>query len=435
MLALDAGSAGDDEVAEDVVGREEPEIAAVQELPPCLEADPQEVSFGGVVPDDAVTVQILVRNCGNTPLKLQRIALTADSSPWFDIDSSGLELVPSPSYPLPLAAGEELMIPVSYAPLELSSLDADGSIVLDEGAVEVATDEPEATVDVSLKGACVSATPPTATIKSAEGYEVIPQTVLHLYGDESYAPDGIVAVYKWEVDQPPLSQSVFVPSSTFPNPTFEVNVAGIYTFRLTVFDAMGAPSPFPATFEVVVIPDEAIHIELLWHTPDDPDETDTGPEAGSDLDLHFLHPFAAGPDLDGDGAPDGWFDIPFDCFWFNAHPNFGSYDPAINDDPGLDQDDTDGAGPENINLDIPENVTYRVGVHYWNDHGYGSAWATVRVYIYGQLVLAVENVLLKDLDMWEVATVEWPSAKVEIVTEDSPKYKITHDYKNQFFFP
>ena len=59
----------------------------------------------------------------------------------------------------------------------------------------------------------------------------------------------------------------------------------------------------------------------------------------------------------------------------------------------------------------------------------------MRVYIYGQLVLAVENVLLKDLDMWEVATVEWPSAKVEIVTEDSPKYKITHDYKNQFFFP
>jgi len=24
----------------------------------------------------------------------------------------------------------------------------------------------------------------------------------------------------------------------------------------------------------------------------------------------------------------------FDCFWFNMPPNWGSYDPTINDDPG-----------------------------------------------------------------------------------------------------
>ena len=289
------------------------------------------------------------------------------------------------------------------------------------------------TVDIS-PGAEVGPECPTAIIKCDEGDEVIPQTVLHLYGDESYADGGEIVEWKWDVDQPAGSQSVFEPSYTFPNPTFETNVAGVYTFYLLVRDQFDTPSCFPANYEVVVIPDEAIHIELLWHTPEDPDETDKGPEAGSDVDLHFLHPWAAGPDIDEDGAPDGWFDIPFDCFWFNGHPNWGSYDPAVNDDPGLDRDDTDGAGPENINLDIPENVTYRVGVHYWNDHGYGAAYATVRVYLSAKLVFEVVDVMLVDSDMWEVATVEWPSGKVHVVTNEDGAYKITPQYQNPYFF-
>ena len=285
-------------------------------------------------------------------------------------------------------------------------------------------------------GLCINAEGdcPKAVIKCTEGEAVIPQTILHLYGDDSYAANGTIQKYEWVAEQPAGSQSVFVPSHTFPNPTFETNVAGVYTFQLTVYDQTNSPSCIPAEYEVVVIPDEAIHIELLWHTPNDPDETDTGPEAGSDLDLHFLHPWAAGPDIDGDGQPDGWFDIPFDCFWFNAHPNWGSYDPAINDDPGLDRDDTDGAGPENTNLDIPENVHYRVGVHYWNDHGYGAAFATVRVYIYAQLVFELPDVMLADSDMWEVCTIEWPAGKVEIITDEDGQFKITPEYHNPYFF-
>ena len=357
------------------------------------------MAFGGVAIGQVASAPLVIRNCGEGPLKLQRIALYALSSPLFDLELAEMEQVPSPTYPLVLPAGESVSVPVSFSPPEASALDDDGTIVLDEGMVEVATDDPDAWLAISLSGAGVNFEVPTAVIKSSEGDEVIPQTVLHLFGDESYASFGAVVGWKWDVEQPPLSQSVFVPSSTFPNPTFEVNVAGIYRFRLQVLDELGTPSAYPATFEVVVIPDVALHIELLWHTPEDPDETDTGPEAGSDLDLHFLHPWAGGPDMDGDGAPDGWFDIPFDAFWFNAHPNWGSYDPALHDDPGLDRDDTDGAGPENINLAIPENVTYRVGVHYWNDHGYGPASATVRVYIYAALAFEVADVMLNDNDM------------------------------------
>ncbi len=186
---------------------------------------------------------------------------------------------------------------------------------------------------------------------------------------------------------------------------------------------------------MVVVPDEAIHIELLWHTPGDPDETDEGSGVGSDLDLHFSHPWAGGPDLDGDGEPDGWFDQPFDCFWFNAHPNWGSFDPSIDDDPDLDLSDTDGAGPEIIGLNIPEDVVYKIGVHYWNDHGYGASNATVRVYIYGSLVFEVVDVQLFDLDMWEVCTVEWPSGLVNpVLSSGDGGYKITPSYQNPYFF-
>ena len=157
---------------------------------------------------------------------------------------------------------------------------------------------------------------------------------------------------------------------------------------------------------------EGIHIELLWTTPNDPDETDEGPTAGADLDLHFTHPFAVSRDTNGDGVPEPWFDGQYDAFWFNPHPNWGSLDPAVDDDPRLDRDDTDGAGPENLNVQAPEAATYRIGVHAWSDHGYGPSYATVRVYVYGEPVFAWEDVELLPCALWEVGALSWPSGTV-----------------------
>jgi hypothetical protein len=94
------------------------------------------------------------------------------------------------------------------------------------------------------------------------------------------------------VKQPVGSQSVFLPSFLAADPTFEVNVAGTYEFQLDVWDQNDQKSLTSAFVTVAVIPDEAIHVELLWTTEGDPDQTDAGPEAGVDLDLHFAHPFA-----------------------------------------------------------------------------------------------------------------------------------------------
>ncbi len=360
---------------------------------PCIEINPPEVNFGGKKYGEEAPQEVKIRSCGETPLEIYGIRVKEGSSLDFGVvltNYNGQQLLdhePTETDPVIIPIGSEASIIVTFVPDAPNELDGNGNMILDEGDLIITNNSFQTDKEVHLSGAGVEIECPTAVIRCAEGDEVIPQTLLHLFGDESYAGNGQIEKWEWGVEQPAGSQSVFVPSHTFPNPTFETNVAGSYMFMLDVWDQTGVRSCIPATYEVLVIPDEAIHIELLWHTPEDMDESDTGPEAGSDLDLHFLHPWAAGPDLDADGAPDGWFDNLFDCFWFNAHPNWGSYDPAINDDPGLDRDDTDGAGPENVNLDIPEeNVTYRVGVHYWNDHSYGPSYATVRVYIYAYLV-------------------------------------------------
>ena len=148
-------------------------------------------------------------------------------------------------------------------------------------------------------------------------------------------------------------------------------------------------------------------MELLWDTPGDPDQTDVGPEAGSDLDLHFVNADEAHGDANGDGIIDGLFDAQWDTFWFNHSPNWGRVNPSVPDDPSLDLDDTDGTGPENLNLMIPGvGTTYDIFVHYWSDHGFGPSTATVRVYLNGQLAFEAHQALVNH-DMWPVARIVW----------------------------
>ena len=253
---------------------------------------------------------------------------------------------------------------------------------------------------------------PTAVILFKEGEEVIPQTMLHLEGDKSLASNGgKIAKYQWTVTQPAGSNQKFVPSDTYANPTFQANAAGEYIFCLDVWDDLGLKSCQPACKTLMVLPSDAIHVELLWDTPADPDQTDG---TGADLDLHFTHPLATGPDLDCDGKGDPWFNNPFDCFWFNPNPNWASMNPSAEDDPNLDLDDTDGAGPENLNLAKPEGtaaapVKYSGGVHYWNDYGFGVSYATVSVYVQGSLALQINKVKMEPADMWYVGTLNWPN--------------------------
>lgn len=383
---------------------------------PCLQFVPIRVAYGGKLVGRTASTTVEVRSCGDTELEITEISLRSDSSQEFSLNLASLPNPPSnpgrlavSDTPLKLGPNAVATIEVQYFPEDISPF-VEGRPIEDTGIIQFRSNDARGLHEYELSGFGVEKECPTAVIRVAEGEEVIPQTVLHLIGSQSYAATGTIQSYFWEVDQPNGSRSVFRQSNQVADPTFEVNVAGQYRFRLSVTDSSGEESCVPAEVTVQVNPDEAIHVELLWDTPGDPDQFDT--RSGADLDLHFAHPFAAGGyDGDRDGRSDPWFDNVYDCFWANNHPNWGNPSSLIDDNPSLDRDDADGTGPENINLKLPEeNVTYRVGVHYWNDHGFGKSYALVRIYTFGSLVFEESDRELVIRDMWEVAEIKWPPA-------------------------
>ena len=397
----------------------------------CIHLTPEKISFGQVVVGELASMPLEIGSCGTLDLEIYGFEFEAGASENFGVDFSSLPHIPSLNKPVILEPNQTATVSIMYLPDKADPVS--GGPLSESGLLKIQTNAQAGVSELNVSGVAVGATCPNPVITCQEGEEVIPLTTLHLSGTESTSSEGQITKYEWSVDQPAGSKSLFSPSATFPSPTFEVNVAGAYTFYLDVWDDTNIPSCQAAQYQVVVIPDKAIHIELLWTTPNDPDETDEGPEAGADLDLHFVHPSAGGPDLDGDGLPDGWFDGPFDCFWFNPNPNWGSLDPAAGDDPMLARDDTDGAGPEVLLLDIPEEVTYKVGTHYWNDQDYGHSLATIRIYIYAQLVFEKADVMLVNHDMWDVCRIDWPSGDVTLKTTGAGDLAITSTYQNPFF--
>lgn len=124
-----------------------------------------------------------------------------------------------------------------------------------------------------------------------------------------------------------------------------------------------------------------------------------GAPSGADLDLHLLHPFAVGRDLDDDGVADGWFDIPFDVHWNNAGPAWDG--PGVADDGRLDRDDRQGPGPEVVTLDRCERDGYRIGVHHFADGVGTPSVARVSVFVDDQRTFVVEATLWVH-DLWEI---------------------------------
>ncbi|MCB9730654.1 MAG: hypothetical protein H6744_09115 [Deltaproteobacteria bacterium] len=410
---------------------------------PCILVEPRRVDFGAKLVGTIATIEMKVTSCGTEPLEIRQITLTPDSSGDFDLPLDGPGGLPggapTPLKPILVPINGSINVPVTFVPDEVNARDADLVPIPDEGVVLIDSNAFEAQAEVELSGVGADLICPTAVIDIAEGEEVIPQTVLHLDGTQSFASAGPIASYFWSVTQPDGSQEKLLPTPTDPEPQFQVNVVGLYEFRLSVFDANGLKSCEDAVYQVIVQPDQAIHVELTWVTPGDEDETDVGEARGSDMDLHFTHPNATGPDLDGNGEPDPWFDELWDCFWYNPEPNWGTFDPNADDDPSLDRDDTDGAGPENLNLGVPEEsgvpgdpTRYRVGVHYWDAHGFGDATATVRIFTYATEIYAGE-MELTEKDMWCVGEVLWPDAVVEDCPFSTPPHVVA-DYVNPLFF-
>lgn len=179
---------------------------------------------------------------------------------------------------------------------------------------------------------------------------------------------------------------------------FFLPLAGRYRLCLTVVAEGRDHRPLtPECVTVVALPVEVMTIELTWDNLEDPDQSD---DDGSDVDLHFVK------------MPAPWFDPVYDTYYANEEP---LWDPEY---PSLDIDDTDGLGPEVVQLDDPaECQWYAVGAHYFRKQ-YGTAWPTLHVFINGRLVEELVNRPLQETgDFWDAARIHWPSGTVVRVNE------------------
>ncbi len=383
---------------------------------PCVQVTPLDLDFWQVLVGDSEEATVEVTNCGNADLVVDSLRLSEETSTDLSI-SVGLDGLDDACLRDRDAActGEAIIGGnATKAFLVLYAPSGEGE---DVGRVVLHTSvQGNEVVEVNLLGRGTPNVRPVclaeARVAGAQEWgpyededhqlETKPLETIELRAAGSQDPDGSIVAYKWQVVQRPNDSTArIVPHEGAREATFFLDLAGQYVFELEVMDNYGQPSRPNCLVVVEAIPVADIHVQLVWDTPADPDQTDTGFGVGSDMDLHLRHP---------EGT---WFCKPRDVSYTNPNPDWGTpFDPS--DDPHLDIDDSDGAGPETITLNHPEDARlYWVGVHYHNDHGYGPSFATVRVFIRGvpRFELADRRMARTDA-FWEVATIAWPGGQV-----------------------
>jgi hypothetical protein len=386
---------------------------------PCILVDNTK-NFGAVPLGGSTTELVTVENCGNETLRISDVELAQNSDDdEFSIDlrsydgngdgelDSDIQLEPG--------SDERASFAVKYEPTEAGT---------DNAQVVVRSNDPvnpAATVDVIARGS-EGACPETELVAKVKGASAAPRSTITaapldyvvLDGSGSSDEDGTIESWSWEVLDKPEDVSVRLedlPSEPNNDAKRQMRLltAGTYRVGLTVKDNDGFSSCEQGVAEITAVPNEKVHVELTWTNPKDPDETDTD---GSDVDVHMVKMM--------EGENEGvWFGEPYDIYFRNQ--NSGDANIWNPESPSLDIDDTDGAGPENIQMDDPQNCQwYAVGAQYWEKQ-FGTAYVTVRIYINSNLVFeALNQPLRTQKQFWDVARIHWPTGQVYRVDELYP---------------
>lgn len=254
--------------------------------------------------------------------------------------------------------------------------------------------------------------------------DIEPLTRVYFDGSDSYDPadpndSSLIAGYYWEIIEFPAgtNPSDFqIQGQNSPYFSFWLPLAGHYVVRLTVTNTSGVQSgdTADARKEFDVVPGSRLHVQLTWDN------------SSNDQDLHLTNYGA----LPASCASTGCIcDMDYDCHWQNCNPGdaempawFGGQ-AGNGPNPSLDIDDTNGLGPENINIDSPQPGTYRVNVHHWSsstDGGGGSTRNTIRIYLDG-IQAAEYRRSISGEQLWEVADIVWTASggTVQPITADA----------------
>lgn len=367
---------------------------------PTLQVSPNPLIFGETPIAFAKRETVTITNVGDLPLDVQAIAL----DPARNSGDFALETIPS--LPVRLGADESIFLVAVYEPGEIGT---DAAVMVVTHTDGTGTNETE----VTLAGAGVEDRCPVPVARayvledpenrvSDEINWAAPLQTLILDGRESFDPDGPVVDWEWTISEAPAEAvfglQAYAPPGTEPTTALRqylIPLAGRYVFELRVFDEVGATCN-AATVTLIATPQEAITIEVVWSNPADPDESDT---EGSDVDVHFVK------------MPNRWFHPTFDSYYNNPRP---TWSPEL---PSLDIDDTDGAGPETVQLDNPvDGQCYALGVHYFRER-FGAAYPTVRIYFEGRQIDEIYGELQETDDFWDVARIHWPSRTIYRIDE------------------
>lgn len=378
-----------------------PTVSCLEVLNQSGEGGLELIDFGPKMIGRAAHKQLTLESCGDQTLVVTALNLSGDES--FVIETP-------PALPLLIEPGERVTLDVAFTPNEVR---------LHQATLSILSDDPyQAQREVRLMGlGLIDPCPRPAVIEEERVVE--PLQVVTLDASPSTSSEGGAQGlrYQWVVlSRPPGSssqpvESLYNPSSpadggppdntSTPSALFFVDLIGEYQIELQLTDPTGYRVPSEecgesSTLVITAKTEDEIHIELTWRTPNDPDETDFD---GTDLDLHLLHPHAF-----------GWNDTDLDCHYQNRVPSWGAPGPA--GDASLDIDDTNGAGPENIHVNDPEDTSllggpYQIGVHYYSPSVFGPSEAQIRVFLAGELDAVYTRTLLERNNMWLPAVIHW----------------------------
>ncbi len=247
----------------------------------------------------------------------------------------------------------------------------------------------------------VIGTPTPPTLRCPEVVTTSPLTPVDITATAE--DDGEITRWNWTLSTRPDGSRARNPSPrNRPMTSFTPDIAGVYELTVTVTDNDGEMASCVTRVEAGNI--DGLRVEVFWDTN------------GTDIDTHLMNPTGT------------MWTSSDDCYYGNCNTRGG---PAIlewgapgpDDNPRLDIDDTDGFGPENINITTPEPGTYRVGIH--NYRGAGPNNTTVRIYCGGSTTSPRQTfgpVPLRGRsdDFWRVADVTIERGRCTITDLSNP---------------
>lgn len=364
-----------------------PILATAIDTPePDIDLSHTELDFGAVAAGSAAPFGFVeVYNLGRAELQVDQITLTGSGA--FSVNTSG-------DFTVEPQTGSNTLI-VEYNP----TVDTGDSATL----TITSNDPDEPSVEIALIGnGGGAANYPEALIDCPT--VVYPPSTVSFDGSGSTDPAGGTLEYLWDLTDAPagFESSLYdttggegtVPVSE--SSSLFVDLAGDYEVQLRVRNEDEVLSA-PAVCRFAAVPENAIHVELVW------DETD------ADLDLHL--------------AQEGYemYQVPGDVNWCNENPDWGASGDTA-DDPYLELDSTEGPGPENILLPSPSDGDYYVRVHHYTDNGANDVLATVKIWIEGEL-FTTRSMRLDTNRVWDVGYIRWPAAVFVPLTGDPEIYE------------